>query len=99
PPRTLLAFPTRRSSDLATFPVDSGTAVVGLLGNPNRKAEWLHDFELGYRSQISKQLSLDVAAFSSYYYGLQTQEPLQPFYELASDRKRTRLNSSHGSIS
>jgi iron complex outermembrane recepter protein len=68
----------------ATFLVESGTAVVNLLGNPNRKAERLHDFELGYRAQISKQLSLDVAAFSSYYYGLQTQEPLQPFYESAS---------------
>jgi iron complex outermembrane receptor protein len=57
--------------------------VVELLGNPHRKAERLHDFELGYRAQISKQLSLDVAAFSSYYYGLQTQEPLPPFYESA----------------
>jgi iron complex outermembrane receptor protein len=67
--------------DVASFPVGNELAVVELLGNTNRKAERLHDFELGYRTQISKQLSLDVAAFSSYYYGLQTQEPLQLVYE------------------
>jgi iron complex outermembrane receptor protein len=67
--------------DVATFPSGTGLAVVALVGNPNRRAERLHDLELGYRTQISKQLSLDVAAFSSYYYGLQTQEPAQPFYE------------------
>jgi iron complex outermembrane receptor protein len=67
--------------DVATFPAGTGLGVVTLLGNPKRKVERLHDFELGYRAQISKKLSMDVAAFSSYYYGLQTQEPLQPFYE------------------
>lgn len=70
-------------ADVAVIPAGGGSGVVELLGNPHRKAERLHDFELGYRAQISKQLSLDVAAFSSYYYGLQTQEPLQPFYESA----------------
>jgi iron complex outermembrane receptor protein len=68
---------------VATFPTGTGFGVVELLGNANRKAERLHDFELGYRAQVNKQLSLDVATFSSYYYGLQTQEPLQTFYESA----------------
>ena len=67
--------------DVAVIPAGTALGVVELLGNTHRKAELLHDFELGYRAQISKQLSLDIAAFSSYYYGLQTQEPLQPFYE------------------
>ncbi len=70
-------------ADVAVIPVGTGLGVVELLGNTHRKAERLHEFELGYRAQISKQLSLDVAAFSSYYYGLQTQEPLQPFFESA----------------
>ena len=70
-------------ADVAVISAGSGLGVVELSGNPHRKAERLYDFELGYRAQISKQLSLDVAAFSSYYYGLQTQEPLQPFYESA----------------
>ena len=68
---------------VASFPAGTGTGVVELLGNTQRKAERLHDFELGYRAQISKQLSLDVAAFSSYYYGLQTQEPLPAIYDTA----------------
>ena len=67
--------------DVAAFPVGNEFAVVELLGNRDRKAERLHDFELGYRTQISKQLSVDIAGFSSYYYGLQTQEPAQQFYE------------------
>lgn len=79
--------PSRADFDLdiyvATFPAGAGVGVVELLGNTQRKAERLHDFELGYRAQISKQLSLDVAVFSSYYYGLQTQEPLQLIYESA----------------
>jgi len=69
--------------DVAVIPVGTALGVVELLGNTHRKAERLHGFELGYRAQISKQLSLDIAAFSSYYYGLQTQEPLQPFFESA----------------
>jgi iron complex outermembrane receptor protein len=79
--------PSRADFDLniyvSTFPAATGLGVVELLGDPDRKAERLHDFELGYRTQITKQLSLDVAAFSSYYYGLQTQEPLQLIYESA----------------
>jgi outer membrane receptor protein involved in Fe transport len=68
---------------VATFPAGTGFGVVELLGNANRKAERLHDFDLGYRAQVNKQLSLDVATFSSYYYGLQTQEPIQTFYQSA----------------
>jgi len=68
--------------DVATFPVGPNEfGVVRISGNQNRKAERLHDFELGYRAQVRKQISLDMAAFSSYYYGLQTQEPGQPFSE------------------
>jgi len=68
-------------ADVATFPTATGFGVVQLEGNPARKAERLYDFEIGYRAQLSKQLSLDVATFTSYYYGLQTQEPGKSFYE------------------
>jgi iron complex outermembrane receptor protein len=68
--------------DVAVFPTGTGFGVVEISGNPKRKAERLHDFELGYRAQITRQLSLDIVGFSSYYYNLQTQEPGQPFYEL-----------------
>ena len=67
--------------DLATFPLDTGgIGVIELTGSSDRKAERLHDFEVGYRAQMSKQLSLDVATFSSFYHGLQTQEPGDPFF-------------------
>jgi iron complex outermembrane receptor protein len=65
--------------DVAIAPLeDGGFGVVELIGT-RRKAERLHDFEAGYRVQVKKQFSFDIAAFSSYYLDLQTQEP-QPTY-------------------
>jgi iron complex outermembrane receptor protein len=66
--------------DVAAFPLDNGGfGVVELTGNPQRKAERLYDFEVGYRAEITRRLSLDIATFSSHYYGLQTNEPGDPF--------------------
>ena len=66
--------------DVAIAPLgDGGFGVVELIGT-QRKAERLHDFEAGYRVQLKKQFSLDIAAFSSYYLGLQTQEPHDPYF-------------------
>ncbi len=62
--------------DVAAFPLDNGTlGVVELVGNPNRKAEELVSYQVGYRAQVSNQLSLDVATFSNSYRHLQTTEP------------------------
>jgi iron complex outermembrane recepter protein len=67
--------------DVATFPLDSGGfGVARIVGTPGRKAERLHDFEAGYRAQMSKRVSVDVATFLSYYYGLQTGEPGDEYY-------------------
>jgi iron complex outermembrane receptor protein len=67
--------------DVATFPVDSGEfGVARIVGTSGRKAERLHDFEAGYRAQLGKRFSLDLATFLSYYYGLQTAEPGDEFY-------------------
>lgn len=67
-------------ADVAIVPLDNGgLGVVELTGNPNRKAERLYDFEVGYRAQATQRLSLDIATFSSHYYGLQTNEPGNPF--------------------
>jgi iron complex outermembrane receptor protein len=67
-------------ADVALVSLENGgVGVVELTGNPNRKAERLYDFELGYRAQATQRLSLDLATFSSHYYGLQTDEPGQPF--------------------
>jgi iron complex outermembrane receptor protein len=69
---------------VAVSPLDGGGfAVSTIIGTPGRSAERLHDFEAGYRAQMGKRVSLDVAGFLSYYYGLQTAEPGDPYYTVA----------------
>ena len=55
--------------DLAVFPVPGGGFGVAQVqgGNPSYKAQQLYDYEAGYRVQVNKQFSFDVAAFSSSY--------------------------------
>jgi iron complex outermembrane recepter protein len=53
--------------------------VVQIEGSPNLKAEQLRDFELGYRDQVGKRLSLDLSVFRSYYRRLETSEYGTPF--------------------
>ena len=68
-------------SDVATFPLPGGAfGVVRLLGNPNMKAEQLRDYEAGYRAQVRKRLSLDIATYASFYRNLLTNEPGAPFF-------------------
>jgi iron complex outermembrane recepter protein len=70
-------------ADVALVPLDNGGfGVVELTGNPHRKAERLYDFEVGYRAQVTPRLSLDISTFSSYYHGLQTEEPGDPFFTM-----------------
>jgi len=70
-------------ADVALIPLDNGGfGIVELTGNPNRKAERLYDFEVGYRAQVTPRVSLDITTFSSYYHGLQTQEPGDPFFTM-----------------
>jgi len=73
--------PSRGDADiqtpLATIPLDPNTIqVLRLFGNPNIEAEKVRDYELGYRSELTKRLSLDVATFLSFYSNLKTSEPL-----------------------
>jgi iron complex outermembrane receptor protein len=70
-------------ADVATIPLDNGGfGIVELTGNSDRKAERLYDFEVGYRAQVTPRLSFDITTFSSYYHGLQTQEPGDPFFTM-----------------
>lgn len=67
--------------DVAVFPLQQGGfGVLKLIGAANPHAEQLHDFEIGYRTQVSKRLSLDLATFVSYYHHLQTTEPGEPYF-------------------
>ena len=59
-----------------------GTGMVVISGSPTLHAEQLKDFEVGYRSQLSPRLSLDLTTFLSYYENLQTTEPGIPFVRL-----------------
>ncbi len=66
-------------TNLATVPLSADSIeVVKLEGNPLLKAEGLRDYELGYRSELTKTLSLDVASFLSFYRHLETIEPQSP---------------------
>jgi len=68
-------------SDLETIPLTAATVeVVELVGNPLVKAEELRDYELGYRSELTKTLSVDVASFLSFYHHLETIEPQAPIF-------------------
>jgi iron complex outermembrane recepter protein len=65
--------------DLETVPLNADSLeVIRLLGNPLVKAEELRDYELGYRSELTKTLSLDAASFLSFYHHLETIEPQAP---------------------
>jgi iron complex outermembrane receptor protein len=56
--------------------------VVRLYGNPGIDAEELWDYEVGYRSELTRTLSLDVGTFVSVYHRLNTVEP-QPLVVIA----------------
>jgi iron complex outermembrane receptor protein len=66
-------------ANLVTIPLSADSVeVVKLKGNPLVKAEELRDYELGYRAELTKTLSLDVASFLSFYHHLETIEPQAP---------------------
>jgi iron complex outermembrane receptor protein len=63
----------------ATESLGPGMAViVSLLGNTHQRADSVDDYEAGYRAQINRYLSLDVAAFGSLYKGMVTIDTLPP---------------------
>jgi iron complex outermembrane receptor protein len=69
---------TAITNDLQTIPIAPGVVqVLRVYGNPQIKDEELRDYELGYRSEFIKRLSLDLATFLSFYHHLETVEPQQ----------------------
>ncbi len=53
--------------------------IATLSGDPHPQSENLLDFEIGYRNQISKRLSVDLTGFLGYYRNLETLEPQDTF--------------------
>jgi iron complex outermembrane receptor protein len=65
--------------DLGDVPLDASTTLaVRLHGSPTYRSEELRDFETGYRSQLTKRVSLDLTTFLSFYRHLTTIEPQTP---------------------
>jgi iron complex outermembrane receptor protein len=63
-----------------TVPLGGGNfASAQLLGEPQQVSEQVRDFELGYRIQINRKLSLDVATFLGLYRNLSEQVPGDPY--------------------
>jgi len=77
--------PSRQDTDmqitLFQVPVAPGVVQVArLFGNPHLPDEEVRDYEAGYRSEITRSLSFDLAIFLSFYRRLETFEPLPITY-------------------
>jgi iron complex outermembrane recepter protein len=72
--------PTRLERDIAIEITAPGADPAGrLLGNRDFDSEKLIAYELGYRRQVSRRLSVDMAAFLNRYRGLASLEVGTPF--------------------
>ena len=61
---------------LATIPMAPDVVeVLRLYGNPNIKDEEARDYEMGYRAEFTRTLSLDATSFLTCYRNLNTAEP------------------------
>ncbi len=68
-------------ANVAAFPGPGGSlAVLAILGAPDTINEHVLAYEVGYRTQPVKRLSLDLATFYSHYKDLSTNEPGTPFF-------------------
>jgi len=69
-------------SNVAEFTGQGGLpTVIEITGNPNYGNETMTAYELGYRTTVSKKLSIDFAAYYNDYTHEQTIEPGAPFLE------------------
>ena len=69
-------------NDVAIVPMPGAAfGVVTFLGDPNHlKDEILRDYEMGYRAELGKRFSLDLATFRSFYGNLSIAEPGTPYF-------------------
>ena len=81
-----LRAPSRNDTNLVLNIGDigapSGTPILlRLLGNPAFKDERLISYEAGYRTMVSRRLSIDLATYYNDWDNLQTTEPSSAFFE------------------
>lgn len=77
--------PARSENDilavLETIPLSANSVeLLVAKGNPRTQAEGLRDYELGYRSELTGNLSLDATTFLSFYRDLETLNPQAPVF-------------------
>jgi iron complex outermembrane recepter protein len=100
--RTPAESDTAVRANVGGFPGPGGTPLlVAIVGNPRFKDEGLTAYELGYRVELFRHLSMDLASYFSKYDHQQTTEPVAPFFEAAPSPPhlvvpRTFLNLMHG---
>jgi len=83
--------PSRSFSDIRTnsavipsrSPASPNPTVIRILGNPDQQSVDLMAYELGWRWEPRKDVSLDTAGFYNVYHKLRTSEPGTPFTEIS----------------
>ncbi len=76
----------------------TGDVIFQIAGNPRSTAPWLLNYELGYRREVSKSLTLDSTVFLSDYHRLQTAEALPPYIAAEPPPAHVVLPNSFGSL-
>jgi len=76
----------------------AGTAIVHLSGNPQLPATSVLDYETGYRTKLSKRMSLDTTIFYADYDQMQTVESQTPFFTLTPAPPHLVLPAVFGSL-
>jgi len=80
--RTPSSVDTARNLNENGFVPPGGPPVlITIVGNPAFQNEQQITYEAGYRSQLRKELSVDIAAYYNSYDQLETSEPAPPFFE------------------
>ena len=68
--------------NLAVFPIGPGTVGAIRIVGADMRSEVMTSVELGYRTQITPRLSLDLASFQSRCVDLRSIDPGTPFFEM-----------------
>jgi iron complex outermembrane receptor protein len=81
---------------LASFPTPVGTGKASIRGNPEYLSESLIAYEAGYRWQVKRNLSFDVAAYYNVYDDLYALGPTTNPFDLDLEFKNNQEGSGHG---
>jgi iron complex outermembrane recepter protein len=67
--------------DPFVFPTPGGGfGVAQYIGNPKSAAERIRDYEIGYRTQVTPRLSVDLTTFATHYHDMESLDALDPYF-------------------